>query len=144
MLTIEPASPADVEALAARLHADDAAELDAAGVELHKALASVPCRALRWHGDLVALFGLLPPSMVTPCSVPWMLCTTVLNQVPRRSMAAISQQVVAGWKAESTAMANLVHRHNARALRFLRFLGFTVDADPVGPGGQFFYFHWSR
>ena len=35
-----------------------------------------------------------------------------------------------------------VLREHRRALRFLRFLGFTINQRPVGPGGAFYLFTW--
>lgn len=142
MLTIDDlATPAAVQELAADIHPDDAAELLAGGTDVHQALAGVPLRALRWHGRLIALFGCVEQP---GGGIPWMLCTRALADVPRQAMAGISALVVDEWRGQFDALTNLVHRHNARALRFVRWLGFTVDATPCGPGGEFFVFHWRR
>jgi hypothetical protein len=146
MLTIERASsgPVAIAELAAHLHPDDAAELRAAGIDLSTALAGAPLQALRWHGELVALFGCVNEPGNDGAGIPWLLCTTALDKVPRRAMADISTRVVNGWRAGYSLLRNLVHRHNRRALRFVRWLGFTVYPQPCGPGGQFFLFQWRR
>lgn len=143
MLTIDTAGPEAVAELMAAIRAEDAAEMAAAGVD-GKALAAVPLQALRWHGRLVALFGLADLPNVDGAGVPWMLCTKVLAEVPRRQMAAISRRVVLGWMGQRALLVNLVHANNRQAIRFVQWLGFFVYDQPTGPGGQFFTFSWSR
>lgn len=143
-LTIDAvAGPDALAELAADLHPDDAAELKASGLDLAQGIPA-EFQALRWGGKLVALFGLAEHPQGPAFGVPWMLCTNVLGQVPARQMVDVSANVVWQWKARCTALQNLVHRRNARALRFIRWLGFTVDTTPCGPGGEFFCFTWSR
>lgn len=144
MLWIEdPARPGSADELAAALHPDDAAELRAAGLALDRALAGVPLAALRRaDGVLVCLFGCAPHPQAG--GIPWMLCTTALATVGRREMALLSAGVVAGWRDRFQSLTNLVHRRHARAVRFVQWLGFTVDPTPCGPGQEFFAFHWSR
>lgn len=141
MLTIDNATDADRADLAARMAAADRAELVAAGVGME--CLSVQARALRWHGRLVCLFGVerLPEP---GAGVPWMLCTDTLAEVPRRAMADVSQRVVAAWRGDYRWLVNHVHRHNAQAVRFLRWLGFTIHETPTGPGGEFFTFSWEQ
>jgi hypothetical protein len=142
MLTIESATPDAVDELAASIHPDDQAELDAAGLDLRDGI-TVDFQALRWNGRLVALFGLAGHPLQDGAGIPWMLCTTTLAEVPKRAMAEISRHVVDGWKQQRSHLVNLVHRRNARALSFVRWLGFTVDETPTGPRAEFFTFHWS-
>lgn len=144
MLTIDNAPPEAWQELAAALHPDDAAELQAAGLTVADAVAGVRLQALRWHGQLVALFGCAPHPTDPGAGIPWMLCTTTLADVPRVAMALVSDQVVSGWRATHSVLCNFVHRRNARALRFVSWLGFTVGAEPCGPGGEFFLFQWRR
>lgn len=142
MLTIDTATDQDRADLAARMCQADRDELVAAEVGME--CLSVPAQALRWHGELVCLFGVVPIPSERGAGIPWMLCTDTLAAVPRRGMARISAQVVARWRHGHTHLRNLVHRHNDQALRFLRWLGFSIDETPVGPGGAFFLFTWER
>jgi hypothetical protein len=144
MLTIEDATPEDAQRLAAALRDDDAAELRAAGLTVQQALTGVRCQALRYDGELVALFGCQPFPGKPDAGVPWMLCTQVLPRVPRRAMAMLSDQVLSGWQATHAELSNLVHRRNEQALRFVRWLGFNVHPQPCGPGAEFFLFDWRR
>ena len=142
MLTIKTATNADRADLAARMAAEDRAELAAAGVGMD--CLNVPAMALHWNGRLVCLFGTMPMPGETGTGIPWMLCTDTLAEVPRRSMARVSGQVVAEWRGQHQRLANLVHRHNEQAVRFLRWLGFTINETPTGPGGAFYLFTWER
>jgi len=144
MLTIDFADDSAIDELAEQLHPDDAAELAAAGTDLHQALSNAPLQALRWHGRLVCLFGCVRHPSEATAGIPWMLCTKTLPEVPARQMALISRAVVSDWQHEFRMLCNMVHRRNARALRFVRWLGFTVNSDPCGPGQEFFLFDWRR
>lgn len=140
MLQISPSTPADLADLGARMVKADRAELDAAGLGVD-CLEGVPALALRWHGRLVCLFGVVPGQ---DQGIPWMLCTDTLASVPRRRMAVVSRGVVRAWRQDYERLCNYVHCHNAQALRFLRWLGFSIDETPAGPGGEFFVFTWER
>lgn len=141
MLTIDTATDADRADLAARMTEADRAELSAAGVGME--CLQVQAKALRWREQLVCMFGVerLPEQ---GCGVPWMLCTDTLAHVPRRAMADVSRRVVTAWRGDYRWLVNHVHRHNVQALRFLRWLGFTIHETPVGRGGDFFTFTWGN
>lgn len=143
MLTIDTAGPDAVAELLADIRAEDAAEMAAASVD-GQSLAGVPLQALRWHGRLVALFGLAGLPRLDGAGVPWMLCTNALKVVPRRAMAGISRRVVDDWMSQRSMLINMVHAKNRQAIRFVQWLGFTVGNQPTGPGGEFLTFYWSR
>jgi len=140
-----PAGAGAVDELAAALHPGDAAELAAAGLAgVAAAVAGAELSALRLaDGRLVCLFGCARHPDGTS-GIPWMLCTTALASVPRRAMAEVSIAVAERWRREYPRLTNLVHRSNARAIRFIQWLGFTVLRRPCGPGGEFFLFGWSN
>lgn len=129
----------DEEALAGNLHPADRAELAAAGVDVHRALAGQQAQASLWKGELFALFGCVP---LEHRGVPWMLCTAALDRVPRRAVAACATRVVAEWKTQHRELVNIVHRRNVRAQRFLLWLGFSILPDPCGPSHEFLLFRW--
>jgi hypothetical protein len=143
MLEINDATPADWGYLRDNLAREDAAEIDAAGITFD-AMTSTRANALWQGGALICLFGVEPMPGQPGIGVPWMLCTRHLSEVPRHAMAAISARVVAKWKEGHQELCNLVHRRNRQALRFVRWLGFTVDTRPRGPRQEFFLFSWSR
>lgn len=141
MLQIRTATQADRETLRGALCPEDAAELRAAGLDV-SCLDGVQAKALTWRGHLVCLFGLEVPEEGP--AIPWMLCTSLIERVPKLAMARVSEGVVEQWRVSVDQMANFVHRENRRALRFLRWLRFTIDPTPTGRGDAFFLFTWSR
>ena len=141
MLKIHDGTPTTTLELATLLHPADAAELAAAGQHIGAVLEGVQMLELRNGDDLVCAFGVQPGDGY---GIPWMLCTDAVDRVPRRAMAAVSRQVVDGWKASHDALLNMVHARNERAVRFVQWLGFTVEPEPIGPGGEFRAFWWRR
>lgn len=140
MLTIKPLTPDDWDAMRDLICEADQAELLAAGVSIG-AMRHVQGQAL-WMGDrLVCLFGVEP---IPGCGVPWMLSTRHLEQVPRAAMARVSARVVRDWRQAHGKLANLIHRRNRAALRFVQWLGFTIERQPQGPRQEFYLFSWSR
>ena len=142
-LTIHDAMAADIEALDADLCPEDRAEIQASEFDV-SALASFECKALKWGDRLVCLFGLAGHPNKRGAGVPWMLSTNALADVPKRAMARVCREVVAEWMEERGAMENQVHQRNTRAIRLVRWLGFTVHPEPVGPRGEFYAFTWGR
>lgn len=143
MLDIDDATAADWDDLDARMRKEDRAELIAATVSVD-ALRGYKANALRMDGELVCLFGLEPFPGERAIGVPWMISTETLGKVPPHAMAAVSARVVARWKEQHHAMTNFVHRHNRGAIRFLRWLGFTIIETPTGRGSAFYQFQWER
>ena len=145
MLTIEPPAAADFIDLAEGIHPNDRAELAAAGVTVQM-LAAHPVghRSARWNGRLFALFGMVGHPLDEGAGIPWMLCTRLIDSVPRGAVAVAAQRIVESWKTERSMLVNQVHIRNKRAHRFIEWLGFTIDRTPTGPDGEFFVFTWSR
>lgn len=140
MLTIKPLTPEDWDDMRYLINPADQAELLAAGVKV-EAMRHIKGNAL-WMGDrLICLFGV---EAIPGAGVPWMLCTGYLEQVPRAAMARISARVVREWRQSYAKLSNLIHRRNRAALRFVEWLGFSVDRKPQGPGQEFYLFSWSR
>ena len=147
MLSIEPAGPGAMAELADDICAADMAEMTAAGLSVQEGLADVECQALRLDGRLVCLFGLtvnVKRDGPDGPGVPWMLCTNAISLVPRRWMALTARAIVSDWQASRAMLINMVHRRNARAVRFIEWLEFEVDRRPAGPDGEFWVFQWRR
>lgn len=142
-LTCDPMTGGDIEAMAGTITAADAAELAAAGISVADALAGVSGQALRADGRLCALFG-AEPHPADGSGIPWLLATDALQALPRSRVARLCRINVQAMRERFPVLRNLVHRHNPQALALIRWLGFTIDQDPTGPGGQFLLFHWGR
>jgi hypothetical protein len=145
MLLIEEAKPWTSDLLQQSMHPSDRAELLAAGAPpLRSLLAGVCMQELRWRGQLVCAFGARDFPGQPGVGIPWMLCTDLVDGVPRRAMAKLSREVVAGWRDQYRVLMNLVHAENQRAVRFVQWLGFDVDPTPCGPLSAFHKFEWRR
>lgn len=141
---IDVMNPSDALALDRDIRPADAAELAAAGLTAVTALESANGWAA-WDGDtLLAVFGVQPMPDAEAVGVPWMLCTNQLRRLSRRHVLLLSQNFVVAAQREFRRLQNFVHRHNAQAVGLVRWLGFTVDTEPTGPGGNFYLFHWSE
>jgi hypothetical protein len=143
MLTIETLFEPPVDALAASIHPNDAAELAAALLDVPSALQCVhECKAAFWNGQMIAVFGAQP--IVDGGAVPWMLSTTAIDTAGRRDVAYAALLIVRGWMDSYRYLKNMIHQRNDRAIRLVQWLGFTVHDQPIGTGGAFLMFEWRR
>lgn len=133
---------AHVDALAANIRAADADELRAAGLSVHEALAGADGLAMS-DGPLLGVYGCQPHPGHARAGIPWLLCTEAVSSGNRRQIASACVRHVSIWRAEFDHLENMVHASNAQAVRLIRWLGFTVHPEPVGPGGAFLFFTWS-
>lgn len=99
----------------------------------------------RADGEVVCLFGVTRPDLLSDIGIPWMIGTERLA-FRSRSFLAGSRAVVERWQRDHAALANLVDARNLRAIRWLRWLGFCIHAPvPFGPLGLPFHpFTWTR
>lgn len=139
-----PPSPAAVEWVATRLRRADVDEMalihgvdaEALGVRLSLIRASVAASRAGecWaahdsvSGEPVAVLGVAPTSWIDNEAAPWLLGT---NALPRygRDLVAMGRDAVADW-SQRWRLVNLVDARNTVAVRWLRRVGFDVDAGP--------------
>lgn len=84
-------------------------------------------------GEPICLYGVAQPSLLVLAGRPWMVGT---DDVPKHSLKFLreSREVVRQMKEKFPFMFNYVDARHADAIRWLRWLGFTVaDAAPYGP-----------
>lgn len=146
-----PALPEHVALLAPRVREADRQELWASGrITPAAALAiGVSSSSSSWAGfigdELVCLFGVVPASLVTGIGVPWMIGS---DAVVRHQFTFLRQSrpCVGRMRAVYDVLVNWVDDRNVVAQRWLRWLGFEVEAPrPHGPDGiPFRRFTWRR
>jgi hypothetical protein len=137
---VEIAQPtsAHVEELAANLRRADRAEIEAAGHrDATKAIAdslalSTHMGTLLFDGQVVAIFGLVPLSLVAGVAAPWLLGTDLVV-VHRRALMRLAPSYIAAMLRAYPHLLNLVHADNALAVRWLRRAGFTLHAPQPNP-----------
>lgn len=81
----------------------------------------------------LAVYGIVQPSAMDPMyGVPWLVGTRHLAAHPKRFLRETRAQV-AEWRTRYTVMSNMVDARYAPAIRWLRWLGFSIGA-PVACG----------
>lgn len=96
-------------------------------------------------GVPVAAFGLTKECVLTGAGVPWMLTSSKsLNY--KREFLLQSPAVVAEMLNICPRLSNYVHADNRVSIRWLKWLGFTIDEPmPVGVNKALFHrFHFER
>lgn len=144
-VTIRPTEPEDILACSVSIRAADRAECWAAARwEPEETLwaglqCSDPCLTALVDGEVVCIFGVVPVSLLTGRGCPWLIATTGLERHARKFLRE-SKQYVAAWAAQYEILMNHVDARNTVAIRYLRWLGFTlVPAAPFGPMGLPFH-----
>ncbi len=144
---IRRALPEDVDAIAADARAADVAELWACG-------RVTPAQALAfgfrhggehaWTGLVdgrpVCMFGVTPVSLLDRSGTPWMVGTRRLD---RHALSLIrhSHEAVRLMRSAYDSMANVVDARNTAAIRWLRWIGVQVEAEPAPFGPDRLPFH---
>ena len=142
IVTMEPATVADIDEMSPRVRSADKAELWAAYLQtpsqvLHDAIIVSPNAVTgRINGEIVCIFGVAETSTLTPDhGRPWMVATTNLdikaNAKPflRRNRAWLLRML-----ERYTMLSNYCDARNVQTLKWLAFLGFTfTDTEPMGP-----------
>jgi len=140
------ASPEHIPCLAANMREADAVECRAFGRSPEQAL-DYSLRSSLWaltaiDDEPVAMLGVSPKSMIESVGVPWMLGTEEVY-ANGRALLSLSRPVFAEMADSFDVLENLVAAENERAIRFLRWAGFTMGEEPVDVGGTAFL-HFER
>lgn len=141
VVDIVPGTDADVFEVLADLRPIDMLEVSLTCADPVDALvrgwkASTYRGVFRVDDRPVVVFG------VTPCTIqqgdgsPWMVATPEIVKVPRQFLQA-SRHVVDNMRRGFVELRNATHKDNKVSLSWLRWLGFRVSDEPVGPGGVF-------
>lgn len=109
-----------------------------AGLEASLAVAHCAWTALV-HGEPIAMFGAVSPSLLSERAQPWLLGTDEIARHPRALMT-YSRAFVAELLETWPVLANHVDARHTAAICYLRRLGFRIDAAvPFGPKHQPFH-----
>lgn len=146
VLTFLPVWPDAVEYIADHLRAPDRVELaiTSPGLTMREILAQSVVES-RWtivacvDGVPAILYGVAP----TPeryVGTAWMLATDDVRKVRREFLSRCKDEVRL-MQQKFAVLTNQVHRENTLSIRWLEWLGFTIDRErPVGPNGELFVF----
>lgn len=146
---IVPARGHDILELAPNLRAADVDEVRAAS-------GLSPADALRRSFDLsthvwvardrlglpIALWGVGPLSLVLGKGCPWLLASAAFDDYGR-DIARLSRRLLASVRAIYPSLENRVDARHLKAIRWLAWLGFTIeDPEPWGVEARPFHRFW--
>ncbi|PQM29401.1 hypothetical protein CVO77_00225 [Sphingopyxis lindanitolerans] len=140
------AEPAHIPFLAENMRPSDVAECAAFGRDPSDALANALTISLWALTAIVddqphAMMGVASRSMIEGVGIPWMLGTERVYD-HGRDLVRHAPVVLAEMHATFPQLENLVSADNARALRFLRHVGFEICEAPINVSGTaFLHFH---
>lgn len=142
---IRPTQPGDAAELAANLRPSDLAECraygrpDIAAGIISSANRSMLCWTGLVDGELAAIIGVAPISVMSGIGSPWMLGTPVLDR-HSRVLVRRTPEYIAKMLNAFPHLVNFVHAKNTTSVRWLRRLGFTLHAaQPYGALGEPFH-----
>lgn len=146
MLTLVRATPAHIRILASRARPEEEAETRALTQEtvLEAGLASLRASTIALAAfaddELVAAFGVVPNSALLGVGVPWVLGSGAVEK-RRRFYAVHSRAALARLLAVYPTLVTLLDCRYVRAVRWARWLGFSVSEPfEYGPEGRQFVF----
>lgn len=139
MIELVPARLAHVGPIATRMRSDDVAECRALGRKPKEALRlglrfSLAPVAVLIDRRPEAMLGVYPQSLIGSVGVPWMLGTEVLYD-NARGFIELGPLVIGQMLADFALLENVVSVENVRAIRFLRWVGFSVTGPVQMHGG---------
>ncbi|MCF8533120.1 MAG: hypothetical protein K9G48_08965 [Reyranella sp.] len=146
---IDAATTADVTRLGPNLRASDVEEVRAAsGLGAIEALGrSFGHSTHVWvvrdiDGQPLALWGVGPLSLVEGRGCPWLLAAEAFDALGR-DIARLSRPLLAGMRALYPRLENHVDARHAKSVRWLKWLGFTIEpASPWGVENRPFHRFW--
>ncbi len=145
-IEIRAAVEADIAELIADLRPEDRDEGEAMlGPDFRAAVPAMLRRsnmawtARRADGAMVAMFGIVPVSLLPGIGCPWMLGTPLVAR-HARTLVRMAPRVVALMLAHFPRLENYVDARNRLAIGWLRRMGFKLD-DPAPFGVAGLPFH---
>lgn len=148
-LELVRASPAHVGRIANRMRSADVIECRAMGFTPKAALrmalrSSSICVTAKVGGLPEAMFGMVVISALSGEGSPWMLGTEAIYDHPREMLRG-APPILAAMLDSTPRLSNLVAVENARAIRFLRRLGFSFQEEVIMIAGtEFITFDMER
>lgn len=144
----ERPTPENLDFIAARMRRADVVEVMAAGrrspreAVLKSVELSDRCSVALINGEPCAVFGLVIANVVTGWGVPWLLGTDLIDR-HKKLFVEHTRTGVREMLEICPILINYVHAENLKSIRWLKTMGFTVEAaEPFGVDGELFHkFH---
>lgn len=137
--------PEDVPLLAGNLRRADQGEMAAYGfrdptIAIQRSVdGSMLCWTGLVNGDLAAILGVGPISLLRGIGSPWMMGTPLLDR-NIREMIRRTPEYLGRMETMFPKLVNWVYAGNTSSKRWLRSVGFKLEPpQPLGPKGQLFH-----
>ena len=103
---------------------------------------SKSARACYMDGKLVAVWGILPPTVLSTVGFPWLAATDEIDRPEvRRKFIAMTKPEFGSAVGSFTRLWNLISEENTIAIRWLKWIGFGFDGrSTVIKGHRFLFF----
>ena len=136
MLTVRAATSEDAHYVGTRLRAEDAAEVLLFGLDGESAIAfsldrSIVSECLLVDGEPAAVFGIAIDDMIGGTGCPWMLTTPAVERC-QLAFARATRRLCARCFEMVPRLENLIDARYTRAIKWLQWLGFTVEPEQAG------------
>ena len=147
-LEIRNLEQSDIELMAERMRPMDRFEFDIMGggkppIEDLTILLerSKSARACYMNGNLVAVYGILPPTILSTVGFPWLAATDEIDKPEiRRRFIELTKIEFASSVGSFTKLWNLISEENVIAIRWLKWIGFVFDGRATTIEGHRFLF----
>ena len=143
-ITIAPAEECNLDDMAPRMREADVLEIYSSHLirpfdALMEGFASGPCWVALSGGRTLCAFGVAVASISTGTANPWMLGTDEIEAHAREFLVK-GKKIVDGWAGTYPVLFNYVDARNKKAIRWLRWLGFSLyEPEPYGALGMPFH-----
>lgn len=145
MISVRKAVGEDAEMIAPLLRDEDAREVMRLGCGpasgcIRRAIAGSRMAGVFYRDEApLCVFGVADASVVDQkTGIPWLIGTHALSRSPRPFLRE-TRQWVSAWMEHYSALTNYVDADYEKAIRWLRWLGFTIgDPEPYGAPGAMF------
>ncbi len=150
-VTLRPATDADCVALAATMRQVDRDEVEAtdggtplAALRTSMRHSSHAVTATDGEGRVLCMFGVGAWGFMSNTGVPWLLGSDLLDRY-WRLFVRLSPKYLAAILDLYPELENLIDARSTRAIRWLKWLGFTVALpEPIGKNGELMRRFWLR
>lgn len=106
---------------------------------MRSVMNSVLCWTGEADGEVAAIMGVAPLSVMSGIGSPWMMGTPLLDR-HSRVLVRMTPSYIARMLRAFPHLVNFVHADNTTSVRWLRRLGFTMHApEPYGQAGELFH-----
>lgn len=145
-VSFRPLQAGDVAYIAEHLREADRREVEAVrGPRFADAIARAVLRSSHYwtavseEGEPLAVFGVVPVSIISGIGSPWFLATERANEHPR-NLVVEGRRYLSAMRAIYPRLYNYVDARNDKSIRWLRRLGFTLHPpQPYGVAGLPFH-----